>query len=126
MVKSDIDLLLASARNRSSAGCKVTAALDSLDAATRAKIDAWLPVFASAAGCVHAAESTFESLPAPAAGRCSIHTVRDPLGIVVLASGMVLAPLELIASDPRPASVPVLSWPATICELLGCAALTTA
>ena len=38
MVKSDIDLLLASARNGSSAGCKVTAALDSLDSATAAKL----------------------------------------------------------------------------------------
>ena len=39
MVKSDIDQLLATARNGSSAGCKVTAALDSLDTVTRAKIE---------------------------------------------------------------------------------------
>ncbi len=42
MVKSDIDQLLASARNGSSAGCKVTAALDSLDTAVADKIRAAL------------------------------------------------------------------------------------
>ena len=42
MVKSDIDLLLAQARNESTAGCKVTAALDSLDQATASKVRAAL------------------------------------------------------------------------------------
>ena len=42
MVKSDIDVLLASARNGSSAGCKVTAALETLDTATVTKLKAAL------------------------------------------------------------------------------------
>ena len=41
-VKSDIDSLLAKARNQSSAGCKVTAALNTLPPADRAKIEAAL------------------------------------------------------------------------------------
>lgn len=42
MVKSDIDRLLASARNQSSAGCKVTAALTELDGDVRVKVSAAL------------------------------------------------------------------------------------
>ena len=41
-MKSDIDSLLAKARNQSSAGCKVTAALNTLTPADRAKIEAAL------------------------------------------------------------------------------------
>ena len=42
MVKSDIDRLLAAARNQSSAGCKVTAALTQLDPDTAGKLRAAL------------------------------------------------------------------------------------
>ncbi len=42
MAKSDIDQLLATARNGSSAGCKVTAALDTLDVASATKVKAAL------------------------------------------------------------------------------------
>jgi len=42
VVKSDIDQLLATARNGSTAGCKVTAALDSLDPAIADKVRAAL------------------------------------------------------------------------------------
>ena len=39
MVKSDLDGLLARARNQSSAGCKVTAALNALPPADRVKLE---------------------------------------------------------------------------------------
>jgi hypothetical protein len=42
VVKSDIDQLLAQARNGSTAGCKITAVLDSLDSATAGKVRAAL------------------------------------------------------------------------------------